>query len=1374
MSKKIITILTAVIFLTGIVCDFSGRACAKPGNHVWQNKRVFKTLNLNSLNNNPDSAFFELGTIGRIYTPENKNPANPVIFLIQDIHCNYGAQKNIARLVNLLAQDYGIDTICAEGGSGEIFGREYDRLPDMKLKTTIADYFVRQGWFSGTEFARITNPSINLFGIDDKDLYQENRQGILDIIGRTQEVLDIINEIEFRLNSIKERYFSTAQKEWDNIIKQAAADQLSYLDLVLETEKRLSAPDKHLFPNLNKFKDILEKGGKIDAKTAEKELTEFLSSISCAEQLTMEELNVIKNGVRTKKYWEMVTRLITANPQYAADYPNLSAYLKTMQTYETMNSGDLIREVYQAEAYAWQNLLAGEKDNANKQVIADAVQSARIMAIIMELTTAKLPYYKYNMVKNMNFLSELAKCISLLEQNNRQNLNIPEKTQSLLLTSIQNSLSFYSIAIKRNAPITKNTLDLLQKEEKPYGILVCGGFHADGISNMLEDENISYITFTPHISAEDESSKYINAMRGALPPVEQIAAAIMPNLVPPPVGSPETGHKFRGTYNVLSSAKGAYSQAHKKILSPTREILGNLMTISNMADSFQLNADNPKLAPFIRAILERIKSSITHTIGTIQFATANIGPDMSNVYAFQGDQLSQHLVAYFQENEVILMEKFYNYLKGKQPDGAKALSGLLGHELCELIVRQWINKKEFAFAKKINNFYALINVMLNELVTDPDSKLQGVPREKVYEYKKFLIADAIAERFEKHIAGDTLDDLIVDFFRQEVQKRPAVPPAGTKPIPPAPSGKPAIPQTSPTEAVSRIISQMPEIQGILDKFYHHPLAFRTMSEMERFMEFLERVKQTAGIDQAQALNAINTHMNAEITIAVLPTAPEITLPTEQEMLTAYQAITGTKFNQEPYRKSYQERFDTLQMTLQKSKDKGRISAAEYRANLAYAENNIWFDIINDALLTARQQSEGIGIICTQIVAIVIGFSDNHDIDGKLLENFADQETLKTSFKCIFFGMLCPRYPKVFGENAEEHLDSYRRIIYKQQEYKRLEPLLRQRKDNLAINVYKLFHGYNPALEGFSGDIGDILSCEPMWLLRTSYAVLNNIDLNIPKGLSHAHKYAAAQSDIRNSVFNIIATLVDNPSQVAQVRQALQELLAHPDKPKEIVLKFASYSPGSRRPLEDEEKEPDEVAQIVNGGIGSKLKQTTGSIISGPFQMMQTRVANIMTVFEPAGQFIEENRYFYQLRYILMTALSLYETIQPHTQGLSSNLPKDLSRARENEWDIFDRALLDILIKEQDAIKTKLRQTAREFKLSPDKIDYLTLRTVFLTDSRSDWPPDLDWIVGRIPQSDTREHGASDTQAFSQPPLIPSVREQLGSQIANLLNAGTNG
>ena len=60
---------------------------------------------------------------------------------------------------------------------------------------------------------------------------------------------------------------------------------------------------------------------------------------------------------------------------------------------------------------------------------------------------------------------------------------------------------FCRYAMSRNNSLVENLLEKIQKEKASSAVLVAGGFHTEGLTQLLRQKDISYVVVTPKIRA---------------------------------------------------------------------------------------------------------------------------------------------------------------------------------------------------------------------------------------------------------------------------------------------------------------------------------------------------------------------------------------------------------------------------------------------------------------------------------------------------------------------------------------------------------------------------------------------------------------------------------------------------------------------------------------------------------------------------------------------------------------------------------------------------------------------------------------------------------------------------------------------------------
>ena len=116
----------------------------------------------------------KLGTVSHLLQGDNR-----LVVHIQDLHCNYEVQMNIAQIIHLLAEKHGLRLVSMEGTSLPIDTTKIRTFPIKKIRTEVSDYFVRQGKLSGAEFYAATGEyPVRLEGIENEDLYKRNKRSV--------------------------------------------------------------------------------------------------------------------------------------------------------------------------------------------------------------------------------------------------------------------------------------------------------------------------------------------------------------------------------------------------------------------------------------------------------------------------------------------------------------------------------------------------------------------------------------------------------------------------------------------------------------------------------------------------------------------------------------------------------------------------------------------------------------------------------------------------------------------------------------------------------------------------------------------------------------------------------------------------------------------------------------------------------------------------------------------------------------------------------------------------------------------------------------------------------------------------------------------
>ncbi|MBU4479777.1 MAG: hypothetical protein KKH34_11930, partial [Candidatus Omnitrophica bacterium] len=450
---------------------------------------------------------------------------------IQDLHCNYPAQKNIAKILDHLCTTYGIRLISVEGGSGKIDTTFYKDLPDEKIKEQVADYFLREARINGTEyFAITTKRDIALYGAEDAVYYDKNLEAFLKALPERERILEAIAMLENNLNIIKSKIYNKKLNELDDNIVAYDNGELPFESYILYlAEQYPAAKLKQEFAEVNQLLEAIRLKDKLSIEKAEAERKELIDYLS--KGLARKDLEeFLKATVEFKaKTMDAVTYHNTLKKLYdgmekkakALDraWPQLSKYIEYLNKHETLDKFGLFSELDSLLERIKNGLYTTYTQKMldhNLKVIRLARNLYSTKLLNRDLTQVKKYEGDFKAQKFRAYVEREAKRLKLeLALPRQEDMEAMEKT----LPDLKN---FYYYASQRDNILAANTLSGMTQEKESVGALVTGGFHTDGIAQYLKEKRVSYVVICPVIDKlEDNDERYINALQGKKTPFEE-------------------------------------------------------------------------------------------------------------------------------------------------------------------------------------------------------------------------------------------------------------------------------------------------------------------------------------------------------------------------------------------------------------------------------------------------------------------------------------------------------------------------------------------------------------------------------------------------------------------------------------------------------------------------------------------------------------------------------------------------------------------------------------------------------------------------------------------------------------------------------------
>ncbi len=216
-----------------------------------------------------------------------------LIVHIQDLHCNYEVQMNIARTIHHLAAKYGLRLVGEEGAFHTVNTAKISAFPLKKVREEVGDYFVKQGKLTGAEYYAGTGEyPIQLEGIETPALYHASMEAVHSFLN--YESQGYCYDLRETLDEMKTSVYTPLLKEFDDrhmAYREGDLEMLKYCGHLQAAARRLKQ-DLSVYPNLVRFLSLKQ---------------DYFSQEIDSDQL-FQELDLLDTAIRNNFYTNQAER----------------------------------------------------------------------------------------------------------------------------------------------------------------------------------------------------------------------------------------------------------------------------------------------------------------------------------------------------------------------------------------------------------------------------------------------------------------------------------------------------------------------------------------------------------------------------------------------------------------------------------------------------------------------------------------------------------------------------------------------------------------------------------------------------------------------------------------------------------------------------------------------------------------------------------------------------------------------------------------------------------------------------------------------------------------------------------------------------------
>ncbi len=463
------------------------------------------------------------GTLRDVYLSPVQNA--PLVIHIQDAHEIQEAQKNMAAMIQGLREGRGITLVGLEGASGAFALEPYRSYPNAAVTRGIAEYFLKEGYIGGAEFVGLTAPEPpTLWGVEDLSLYQGNIQAFKDSVRFRADLRAFLKRLKTAADRLKFRVYSNPLKDFDrhfNAYKNRQEGLGDYVRFLMDARQNPRG-----YPNLYLLLDALEWEESLDFRRVEKERLQLVEVL--ARELSEAQLNhLVQQSLLYRlgrmgygDYHRFLRQLCRDNGIRLEDFGQLDSYITYVLLAERINRNELLVELTRLEDDTQAALAATPEQK--KMVLVN--RNLMLLEKLAGHAMTPVDWHYYDAKR-----PEVLRVVQDLEQMGQSlgdplSLDAPQNVPAMLEPFEQ----FCRRALERNRALVDNLLQKLKEKAGPsspsVAVLVAGGFHTDGLSQLLRSKDISYVVVTPKISEVPKESKYLDIFAHDPLPLEKLFA----------------------------------------------------------------------------------------------------------------------------------------------------------------------------------------------------------------------------------------------------------------------------------------------------------------------------------------------------------------------------------------------------------------------------------------------------------------------------------------------------------------------------------------------------------------------------------------------------------------------------------------------------------------------------------------------------------------------------------------------------------------------------------------------------------------------------------------------------------------------------------
>ncbi len=499
------------------------------------------------------------------------SPEDPRVIHLQDAHANPEAQRHIQEVLSFLAEHQarkGLDLFVAvEGARGDLHPEYFDFFPDVpEAGDAVVRDLLEKGEISGVELFAWSqyqtlkkkpasgqlNP-VKIRGVETTPLYRENLETYRALLSRRPWISETLEKGKAALQS---EMTQTLNPELTRFYKEREKRRHGQFGI-----RRKDAGNG----DLSVYADTLKVQSAQTLQVNLEDPVEQLRFPNFARLLELKKTKLSFHDEATVQGWKQVLELLSKSPQNASNLTALAELAKnhailTAEDLAAFPSAEAVEEISPRRIFedlAQQGILAaaGEEGalpfkSALKAIVLQSELDVQglfeemdrlengILNSLAVSPAEKEWLGRIQSYENLQKLMYLEMTRSEFEKIDSRRLDLETLLGSVLAPDALKELKklseqaffFYQQARERDEALVSNALEFVHKEmegpgrevlsmkreddSRPILVIVSGGFHAQGIQDVLRKKKLSFASVLPTIGELDRGERYARVMGG--------------------------------------------------------------------------------------------------------------------------------------------------------------------------------------------------------------------------------------------------------------------------------------------------------------------------------------------------------------------------------------------------------------------------------------------------------------------------------------------------------------------------------------------------------------------------------------------------------------------------------------------------------------------------------------------------------------------------------------------------------------------------------------------------------------------------------------------------------------------------------------------